>query len=133
MPEVRNKSGEEQKIDCFMSVGGGSEAAEQLLAQPELPEALFTTNDAIALGIMRKLQEKKVAVPEQISILSYGGNEWNEWVTPSLTTLRLPIEEMSSACVQLLNTMLTTGEWIPISRIFQLELEYRESCTKTEK
>ena len=43
---------------------------------------------------MRKLQEKKVAVPEQISILSYGGNEWNEWVTPSLTTLRLPIEEM---------------------------------------
>ena len=88
---------------------------------------------AIALGIMRKLQEKKVAVPEQISILSYGGNEWNEWVTPSLTTLRLPIEEMSSACVQLLNTMLTTGEWIPISRIFQLELEYRESCTKTEK
>lgn len=116
-----------------MSVGGGSEAAEQLMAQSELPEALFTTNDAIALGIMRKLQEKKVAVPEQISILSYGGNEWNEWVTPSLTTLRLPIEEMSSACVQLLNTMLTTGEWIPISRIFQLELEYRESCTKTEK
>ena len=127
------KVAEEQKIDCFMSVGGGSEAAEQLLAQPELPEALFTTNDAIALGIMRKLQEKKVAVPEQISILSYGGNEWNEWITPSLTTLRLPIEEMSSACVQLLNTMLTTGEWIPISRIFQLELEYRESCTKTEK
>lgn len=124
---------EEHKIECFLSIDGGSEAAEQLLQQRELPQALFTTNDEIALGVFRKFRERQIAIPERVSILSYGGNTWNELITPSLTTMRLPIEEMSSACVQLLNTMLTTGEWIPISRIFPLKLEYRESCTKPEK
>lgn len=121
------------KIECFLSVEGGRAAAKKLCGQSKLPEAIFVTNDDMALGILQEFREKEIEIPKKMSILSYGGNDWNELVTPALSTLRLPIEEMSGACIHLIHTMLMTEEWRPISRIFPLKLEYRQSCIAPEK
>ena len=124
---------DEWQVCRSLGIDGGRAAAEIFLAENGLPESLFVTNDEMALGILQAFHRRKIWVPEKISILSYGGNEWNEMVTPSLSCIRLPIEKMSGACIELLQSMLESGELMHISRIFPLEIEYRESCTRPEE
>lgn len=123
---------QEHRTECLLSIDGGRRAAESLAGCETLPEGLFVTNDEMALGILQVFHKKQIRIPDKMSLLSYGGNVWNDVVMPSLSCIRQPIGEMSAACVSLLYTMMETGEWLPVSRILPQEMEYRESCTEPE-
>lgn len=119
---------EEHTQECLLSKKGGELAARRLLDSQSLPEAVFTTVDDIALGALEELKKHHIRIPEQMELMSYGDNEWDAILSPALSSIRLPVEEMTATCLHMLNNMMTTGDWSPISRIYSLEFVIRESC-----
>lgn len=67
---------------------------------PKLPTAYFADNDMIALGAMEALQEMGIRVPEDVSIVGFDDLPFSEISNPSLTTLRVPKQEMGRLAVK---------------------------------
>jgi DNA-binding LacI/PurR family transcriptional regulator len=78
------------------TVAAGTRAAEKLLtrAKNNLPTAMLTANDLIAIGLMQKLQEAGWTLPDEMSIVGFDNIQWSEWTYPSLTTIAQPMRAM---------------------------------------
>nr|WP_315244210.1 LacI family DNA-binding transcriptional regulator [uncultured Albidiferax sp.] len=85
------------------SLHGGRTAAQQLLALPVRPTAVFAANDLSALGAMAVLQTAGLRVPQDISVVGFDDLEAASLVHPALTTVRQPIADMGRAAA---NTLL---------------------------
>ena len=64
--------------------------------------AFLALNDRIALGVYQALQEVGLAVPGDVSVLSFDDSELASWVRPRLTSLALPHFEMGRLAVEML-------------------------------
>jgi LacI family transcriptional regulator len=98
---------------------GGRDATRRLLALSEPPTAIFAFNDDMALAALRVAQERGLSLPGELSIVGFDDSIRAPIVTPSLTSVRQPLEEMGRRSVDLL-TRLIAGE---PSATLQLELE----------
>jgi LacI family transcriptional regulator len=83
-------------------IEGGRIAALGLLDLPEPPTAIFAFNDNMAVGAIQAAQQRGLRVPEDLSIVGFDDSERASLVTPALTTVRQPLEEMGRIGVSLL-------------------------------
>jgi LacI family transcriptional regulator len=84
----------------------GYTAAKQLLELDDPPTAIFASNDNMAIGAMRAATERGVRVPEDLSVVGFDDSELARIVTPALTTVRQPLEEMGRMAVSLLSRLI---------------------------
>jgi LacI family transcriptional regulator len=87
---------------CPPTVNGGREAALQLLADYPKITALFCFNDMVAIGALQSGAQLGRRVPEDLSIVGYDDIPMASWVTPALTTCKVPFEEMGRLATKLL-------------------------------
>ncbi|WP_165452812.1 LacI family DNA-binding transcriptional regulator [Paenibacillus thalictri] len=81
---------------------GGYMRMKELLAEGDLPTAVFATYDNIAIGAMKALHEAGLKVPEDISIIGFDNIKESEYLIPALTTVFPPIMEMTQRAVDIL-------------------------------
>jgi LacI family transcriptional regulator len=84
----------------------GIEAAEQLLALPEPPTAIFAFNDNLAIGVLHAARRRGLTVPEDLSVVGFDDTSQAEIVIPTLTSVRQPLAEMGRMGVSLLLRLL---------------------------
>lgn len=84
----------------------GAAAAATLLGVPEPPTAIFAFNDAIAVGAMRAAHEADLRVPQDLSIVGFDDVKYASMVTPAVTTVRQPLEELGHTGVSLVLRLL---------------------------
>lgn len=65
----------------------------------EPPTALICDGDYLAAGVLRALFELGLRVPQDVSVVGYGGFSFAGWLYPPLTTVAQPFEEMGSRAV----------------------------------
>jgi DNA-binding LacI/PurR family transcriptional regulator len=65
----------------------GVEAADALLALDSPPDAIFCFNDPLALGVLRRLHELGVRVPDDIAVVGVDDIEDGRYSVPTLTTV----------------------------------------------
>lgn len=65
--------------------------------------AILAQNDAVAVGAMQALSEAGIRVPEDVSIIGFDGTELCDYVTPQLTSIQLPLEEIGIKAMQLIS------------------------------
>ena len=94
-----------------LSFEGGNLAARAFLRHAPLPSAVFVQVSDMAIGALPAFQKAGVAIPEDLELVTYGDNPLEAIVSPSLTTIRIPLEEMSCSCVELVLKMIHTGDW----------------------
>lgn len=80
----------------------GAAAARVLLAEPELPTAVFAANDMVAAGLLGGFDQAGVEVPGAISIVGYDNNFIAHLAHVSLTTVDQPRSEMGRMALELL-------------------------------
>ena len=105
----------------------GIEAVELLLSRSSEITALFCENDLIALGAIRVAHQRGIRVPDDLSIVGYDDIFVSCLVTPSLTTIRQPVEELGVAAVNAAVGLTERTEPAPASVLLEVELVRRES------
>lgn len=65
----------------------GQELGKLILDMDYIPDALFTVNDMMAIGIIKQLETSGVHVPADISVLGFDNVEFGEMIVPALTTI----------------------------------------------
>jgi LacI family transcriptional regulator len=92
------------------SVDNGYRAACELLDQPDRPTALVGFNDKIAIGALRAAGERRLRVPDDLSIVGFDDLEISQLTQPTLTTVRQPLAELGRMAVTLLSRLLKRHE-----------------------
>lgn len=90
--------------------GALADMEKYLMQNPKLPTAFFADNDMIALGAMKAIQKHGIQVPEQISMIGFDDLPFSELCIPSLTSLKVPKQEMGKMAAVKLLSMMEEGE-----------------------
>ncbi len=80
----------------------GAAAADHLLALPRHPSALFVTSDRKAIGVVRRLLERGVRVPEEIAVVGYDDIPYAGAARVPLTTVAVPKRALGELAATLL-------------------------------
>lgn len=75
---------------------------QYLASDPVLPTAYFASNDMVALGAMRALQEAGYEIPKDISIIGFDNLPHSDICSPRLTTVAVPRRRMGILAAQIL-------------------------------
>jgi len=117
-------------VEGNYTVGSGYNAMKKLLKLSKIPTAVFCSNDEIAVGAMKAIFKAGLNVPMDISIMGFDGISLGDYLTPSLTTVRRPIFEVSKRgaekLLHIIDNKSDEAEKIYIST----ELVIRESVIK---
>lgn len=77
----------------------GAECIDGLLALPDPPTAVVAASDVVAAGILRRLRELDVRVPDHISVAGFADLLWTDML--GLTTVRQPAFEIGVTAAEL--------------------------------
>jgi DNA-binding LacI/PurR family transcriptional regulator len=104
--------------------------AKQLLARQKPFTALFAYNDISAIGAIRAIQEVGLRVPQDISVMGFDDIPGAAFYTPSLTTVRQPLNRMGEVAAQSLLDRIEGEKEYPAEIAIEPELVVRESTAK---
>lgn len=100
-------------LDCRLRViegqntlESGADAVTELLTSPDMPTAILCSNDITAIGAIQTLTRSGLRVPEDVSVLGADDIPLSRLVTPPLTTIRIPREELGREAFQIIQRML---------------------------
>jgi LacI family transcriptional regulator len=80
----------------------GSRLMHRLLdSKRPLPTAVFAHNDMMAIGALATLRERGLRCPEDISVVGYHDLPQVDRITPPLTTIRQPQEELGRLAAEM--------------------------------
>lgn len=87
-----------------MTIEAGKECAEAFLAlgSDDRPDAVFATNDALALGFMDGVRGR-AEIPADLSLIGFDNLAASSWLPYQLTTFEQPLDEMVSRIVEHIN------------------------------
>lgn len=85
-----------------LSMEEGRRVADSLLAEGIDFDSVFACNDLLAIGVMNRLRERGLHIPEDISVAGFYGSPLSQMVYPALTTVEPPLVEMGEKAAQLL-------------------------------
>ncbi len=93
---------DERVVETEFTRQGGYDGAGQLLSRGlGDAELLFAVNDVMAVGAMSRLREESVDVPGSLAVAGFDDISTARDVTPALTTVRLPLERVGAAAIEL--------------------------------
>lgn len=110
----------------------GTEAAEHLLAADEMPTAVFSGNDEMAIGLIHRLRREGIDCPRDISVVGFDDIAVARFVDPPLTTMRQPREDIGKMATRSLIDIIEglVPESEPIHVVLTSDLVVRESARR---
>jgi LacI family transcriptional regulator len=109
------------------SFEAGVEAARSLLDQNPPPTAIFASNDQQAIGAIRHCESAGLTVPGDVSVVGFDDIPLATRITPTLTTVRQPIDLIGARAVEYVLDH-DTPERGPFTARLRTHLEIRKSC-----
>ena len=73
----------------------------ELMYGPHRPTAIFTMSDPGAWAALKWLAEKRIKVPEEVSVLGFSDDRPSRFTHPGLTTIAHPVGEIAATALRL--------------------------------
>lgn len=84
------------------SVKQSYQATKTLLSQTPRPEAIFCASDLMAVGCYQAIHEAGLSIPKDVAVMGYDNQLLANELTPSLSSIDLPYDEMGRYAVDIL-------------------------------
>ena len=114
-------------VGAFTLESGERAMAELLEGDPRI-DAVFASNDLMALGAIHQLHASERRVPADVAVIGFDDSVIATIARPTITTVRQPIEEMSEQMVRMLMALVREPETPASSVIFDPVLVVRGSA-----
>ncbi len=123
----------ERIISCPYEMTDGEAIGQRLATQGQLPTAIVTSSDVIAMGVISGLRKHGVEVPEQVSITGFGNWNVTEFLAKPLTTVDTMVEQQGmvamSQLIRMINDPAAKGHEVLVpTRVIQ-----RDTCIPPRK
>ncbi len=93
-------------VKSDFSIEGGYRACKELIEKAPEVRGIICATDNIAVGAVKLLKDRGIAIPDQIMVAGVGGNIFGEMIEPSLTTVRYYYDACGSEAGRLLVDMI---------------------------
>ncbi len=90
------------ELDGGYSYRQAHAAAQMLLSERPLPEAVFCANDIMAIALLDAARMQGIRVPEDIAVAGFDDIPMASWDAYRLTTVRQPLRRMLNLAVDIL-------------------------------
>jgi len=107
----------------------GYRQAGKLLDNNSGVTAIFCTNDEMAMGALKACWERKLRVPEDISVMGFDDIPYASYTHPALTTVRQPLSELGYRAVKYLDMYMKGVIGVLPTEVIGTELVVRESTS----
>lgn len=108
-------------LEGSWSQEAGYRLTEELLKRKNPPSAICAANDLIAMGVIAKLHEKGLKVPQDISVIGYDDSEFARLKFADLTTVKEPLFEMGRLGFELVVSRLENKRGTTAPQLLQIK------------
>jgi DNA-binding LacI/PurR family transcriptional regulator len=121
---------EEWMINGGYTVETGSLAARKLILGGNRPSAVLAADDLKVMSIYRTATELGVSIPQDLSIVGYSNSSFIPFLTPSLTSIEIPVRKLGEAGVNLLFSIIKENKQEAARTIIKTEKVIQDSVLK---
>ena len=100
-----------------VSIQAGRNAITYFMNLQQPPDAIFCVEDFTALGVVKEAKERGIAIPEQLGVIGFANEAFDEHITPSLSSIDQQTVLMGKEAFALLLTMIDKKEDSVLKRI----------------
>ena len=97
-------------FETALTEEGGFDAMKTLLRSRRKPTAVVAGSFASAVGVMSAIVRAGRRIPEDTSVVGFHDAPIGDYLTPRLTTVRMPLAEMAATAVTTLKELIEAGE-----------------------
>jgi LacI family transcriptional regulator len=119
---------EDLVVEADWTPGGAAGATRLLFERAPGTTAIFVHNDAMAIGVLSAVAKAGRRVPADVAVVSCDDMPFAEYLTPALSTVRVPLAETGERAVELLVRSIAGESVAAEPLLIPVELIVRESC-----
>jgi len=123
---------EEFIVEAGSYLADGYKAGKHFISScTDLPSAIFCYNDLIAIGLINVMDEARIKVPQDISVIGFDNIDFSKYIKHPLTTVDMPAYEIGKTATHLLiNQISDSTQFFNKKIILEASLIERASCKK---
>lgn len=115
-----------------MTFKDGADAIDRLISNGIDFDAVYAFTDTLAIGAMNRLQDIGKRVPDDVFVAGFSGTELSTIVSPRLTTMEPPLEEMGKKAAEMVMEKINNPEMECRKVILKTIMRKRESTGEKE-
>lgn len=116
-----------------VSIAAGKSAVEYFFNMAKPPDGIFAVEDFTALGVIKAAKEKNISIPEQLGVIGFANEMFDEHITPSLSSIDQQTVLMGKEAFKLLLDLIYEKGELTLKKV-NVVLEpiarFRQSSTK---
>lgn len=117
-----------QIINSGFNMEDGEEIASSLIEKNNIPDAIFTATDPLAIGAMKVFKDNGYKIPEDIAFIGFSESKLATIVEPALSSVKQPTFEIGMEAAKLLIDQIENQHnYSPKTIVLNGELNIRES------
>lgn len=114
-------------VKTGMTFKDGADAIDRLICNKVDLDSVFAFTDTLAIGAQNRLRALGKRVPEDIFVASFSGTELSTIVSPRITTMEPPLEEMGRKAAELVMEKINNPETENKMIVLKTTMRCRES------
>ena len=114
-------------IKTHLTFESGAQATQKILDQKIPFDAIFASNDLVALGCLDTLIEYGIKVPEEVSVIGYDNITFGEMVRPRISTVSNQVQKIGTEAVKCLLRQIYSNHSDKEEVVIQPQLVIRQS------
>lgn len=118
---------EPRYVNCNYDFESGIRSSKELLSRFPDADGILAASDMTALSLYKILYEQGRRVPDEVMIVGFDGVELSALMTPELTTIVQPINEMGSLAVKIIIDLVSKKETPHPQNILPVSLKIRQT------
>ncbi len=97
---IDTKAKKAQWIFCSENPQTAEDAVNHLLDSKSPPSVIFTSNNDMALAVLKVAGKRRLTLGQDISLVTVDDSQWLEAISPGITVVERPVDEVARLAVE---------------------------------